>query len=116
MALTVRTILRVSDVPTSLTPRSSMVALPEQVERIGKCGVFQAAIRLATSSHSPFCDLGLAAHRTRPHFRHVIISTLRAGLHSCRIWIGGSGHVDRYSDHGFAQRPGASGRLRRQIK
>jgi hypothetical protein len=43
MALTVRTILGVCDVPTSRPMRSSMVSLPEQVERIGKCRVLQAA-------------------------------------------------------------------------
>jgi hypothetical protein len=65
----------------------------------------------------PLCDpRHVAADPARPHFRHVIISTLRAGPAFLQDWIGGSGHVDRSSDHGFAQRPGASGSLRRQIK
>jgi hypothetical protein len=79
MALSVQTILTVSDVPTSRSTRSSMVALPEQVERIRKCAVFQAA---RSGGHQIAFPLGkprhVAAHPP-PHFRHVNVSTLRAG-------------------------------------
>jgi hypothetical protein len=56
------------------------------------------------------------AIRKLPHFRHVIVSTLRAGPTFLSDWIGGSDYVARYSDHGFAERSRASGGLRRQIK
>jgi hypothetical protein len=71
MARTVRTILRVSDVPTSRSMRSSMVALPEKVEDDPVCH-HQLAFPLVSLATSPRIA-------PRPHFRHVIISTLRAG-------------------------------------
>jgi hypothetical protein len=68
------------------------------------------------------------------HFRFVILAVLLGISHPAPLLpryrkhspqgptlfvgfgIGGSGHVDRSGDHGFAQRPGTSGGLRRQIK
>jgi hypothetical protein len=66
MALTVRTILGGSDAPTSLTLRSSMVALPEQVERTGKWAVFQLGRSGWPQLAFPLCDplhLARTAHR-----------------------------------------------------
>jgi hypothetical protein len=60
-----------------------------------------------------------ASRQQRPQFSHVSINTLQQG--ACipaGLWIGGFRHVDRsgFCDHGFAQRLGAFGGLRRQIR
>jgi hypothetical protein len=94
-----------------------VVALPEEIKHTGDVGCISfGTIRFANSSHSRLEGFAICRALPPPHFRHVIGSTLRAGPAFLQDWIGGSGHVDRSSDHGFAQRPGASGSLRRQIK